>query len=513
MKKNKKIILIALATLVVVTAGFFMTDFIKPRTNTFAIDGSGQGYYNIAEEYSRIINRLYNGQAFSRLTGKARITPHDRNVPFQWPFGGYFAMTVINVEMARAFDNDAKQELRYMNRAINSLRYYRMRRADGFGNTRFGQAIGEDNIDGLATYGFIFWYIGLRDLAAPRHGNAFFDDNIWLAKDFINAYELTGDRRFLYEAIGITNWVNKYGYEREGNLKGGVYWNYGLKDTFEGGFDNQASFNVCSMGPHIVNLLKLYNIVDNPALKAEYLEIAKNIYDAAQKWFMRTNTEHFGLYEDKFLIIQDVNGNRIRQTEDWIDDRGRTRSPHDDGIVAYNTGTMIQAGAAFYEIFMSKAESNPDYSEIAERYLSDAMRSARTASTHFGRWETVHCNVLNRNVQVRNFGRHSWFNALLLEGYLRLHAVVENDNLLETEVRGFIGIFRDSLNFAYRNNRAEDGLVCPNWITGWNDSWYTHDDRNLNSRGSFGDKEQDPRQLLLQSANAWSYAALAIFYG
>jgi hypothetical protein len=479
MKKRKKIILLVLAVFVLSLGTFFLTDLISPNVTTHQIDGSGGVYYDIAEEYSTIIHRLYNGKALSRLTGKPRITPYDINIPFQWPYGGYFAMTTINLEMAMLYGNNTRQNMRYLNRAVNSMRYYRIRRADGFTNTRFGRSIGEDNKDGLATYGFVFFYHSTKDSARPVPENAFFDDNIWVAKEFINAYKLTGDVRYLNEAVGITNWIYKYGYEHDGHLKGGVYWNFGFMNNLDDGMQDQATINVCSLAPFMVNLLELYHLVTSPELKARYLEAAKNIYEFTVSIFRAADA----LYYDHIRVTLNEEGERI-----WRD-RNTVKWP-------YNTGTMIQAGALMYE------------TTGEEKFLLDAIESAEAAHKHFGGFD----NASRLHSGGAAGWRHSWFNSLLLEGFVMLYNTIDATEKADEKaaIRSYVDNFRDALNFAYNTHRSDDGLISPSWIRGWDNSGYENYTRN--SRGRFENKEQDPRQLLLQSSNAWCYAMLAIFY-
>ena len=60
---------------------------------------------------------------------------------------------------------------------------------------------------------------------------------------------------------------------------------------------------------------------------------------------------------------------------------------------------------------------------------------------------------------------------------------------------------RSALEYAWTNYRSADGLVCPSWIKGW--SRFSNNDPN---------SEDNPRQILLQSANAHCYAMLARHY-
>ena len=93
-----------------------------------------------------------------------------------------------------------------------------------------------------------------------------------------------------------------------------------------------------------------------------------------------------------------------------------------------------------------------------------------------------------------SYPSHSWFTSFLLEGFADLAPVLP-------EAAEYAGYMRSSLDYAWNNNRAADGLVCPSWIKGW--SRFNNDNP---------DSEDNPRQILLQSANAHCYAMLARHY-
>jgi len=369
------------------------------------------------------------------------------------------------------YGDDDTQALKYLDRAINSMRYYRIRQADGFSNVGFGENKGDDNIDGIVTYGFLFFYLNGKDRARANKDDAYFDDNVWIAKEYINAYKLTNDKKYLYEAIGICNWINKYGYVSEGELKGGVYWNYGYMDNLDTSLprDSRASINVCSMAPHMVNLLEIYDLVDNVELKAQYLEIAESIYAYAKKEFMLGDK----LYADNLLVTLNESGDRVMQEGSRNTWRG-----------SYNTATMIVSGILLSEV---TGES---------RYLDDAKASAEAANADTA-FRSGHWATYQGSGDAKIFDHHSWRNSLLLEAFIRL---TEHDEA----ANAYVDRMRDSLDYAYRNNRSEDGLVSPSWVLGYNDPRLIELGNNR--------REGNSKDLLFQAGNAYCYMQLAIFY-
>lgn len=89
----------------------------------------------------------------------------------------------------------------------------------------------------------------------------FYDDNIWLAIDFVDLYTLSGEKRYLEKAQQIWKFVMS-GYDDK--LNGGIYWCEQKKE----------SKNACSNAPAAVCALKLFEATG----EREYLAIATNLY-------------------------------------------------------------------------------------------------------------------------------------------------------------------------------------------------------------------------------------------
>ncbi|MBO7404756.1 MAG: hypothetical protein J6V24_07310, partial [Clostridia bacterium] len=152
----------------------------------------------------------------------------------------------------------------------------------------------------------------------------------------------------------------------------------------------------------------------------------------------------------------------------------------DKNMYAYNTGTYLTAGAELYALLYA------DNREKADAVLSAALASAKGADGYFA----------DRTVRKDQYSypSHSWFTSFLVSGFADLAAYDESCAEYEDHMRS-------ALDFAWKYHREEDGLVSPAWIKGWS-----------RFQGKTGINEDNPRQILYQSANAHSYAMLAQYY-
>ncbi len=140
---------------------------------------------------------------------------------------------------------------------------------------------------------------------AGGSGDYYYDDDAWICIQFLNAYELLGDAKYLALAEETleflwTGWDDLLG--------GGIYWD----KRYEGK-------NTCANGPIAISFLWAYQITE----KADYLEKGKMIYD-----WMRATLLDDELYFDSISIEGNINT--------WK--------------AAYNQGVMVYAGSQLYEI-------------------------------------------------------------------------------------------------------------------------------------------------------------------
>ena len=198
-------------------------------------------------------------------------------------------------------------------------------------------------------------------------GDYYYDDDAWICIQFLNAYDLLKDEKYLKEAEETleflwTGWDDVLG--------GGIYWDksYGGKNT-------------CSNGPTAIAFLWAHQMTNNP----DYLEKGKMIYDWTRETLMDKSSN---LYSD--------NVNVEGKYEHWKS--------------AYNQGTMIYAGAQLYEITGD------------ETYLNQARATTNASVTLMfkGRGSAV---MMQGNPIYK-----SWCVGWLVRGYIKFYTIDPKKN-------------------------------------------------------------------------------------
>ncbi len=200
----------------------------------------------------------------------------------------------------------------------------------------------------------------------------FYDDNIWIALDFLEAYKLTGRGEYLGRAkvlweFIISGWDDKAG--------GGIYWNEQRK----------LSKNTCSNAPAAVLAFKLYETTN----EHEFFEWGMKIYE----WTKNTLQDHSDhLYFDN----TDLEGNIDRRK------------------YAYNSGQMMQAAAMIHNITGEKS------------FLEEAEKIGVSAIFYFTEeFQT------DDGKSIRLFKKtDNWFIAVLMRGYTEMYNIDENPEFL-----------------------------------------------------------------------------------
>ena len=223
-------------------------------------------------------------------------------------------------------------------------------------------------------------------------------------------------------------------------------------------------------------LVKLYNAMGDEslngkfdALRDDYLSKAQNIYEFCYS-VLRNPTS--GCLRDKIFL---------REGFEEMTDQNQQIQLIDQQELGYNTGTFMTAGAELYNQAVAAGKD-----AVARVYRNRNIQVAEDADRKFANTQVVQGEY--------SYGNHSWFTSFLLEGFIDLSESVP-------ECAEYIEHMRSSLDYAWTNNRADDSLVSPSWIEGWD----SFSDNGANSEGN-------PRQILLQSANAHCYAMLARYY-
>lgn len=296
----------------------------------------------------------------------------------------------------------------------------------------------ETLIDGLSYY----WMDQSAVAAVGGYGSStngntgsadrFFDDNSIVGLSLLEAYERLNDSKYLEQAGKVVDFLKS----GEDNLfGGGLWWNESLKNVSGNESSNKPT---CANGYAVLFLLKYYTVCPKTE-KEDVLNFAKRLYDWI-KVNLRDNSDYC------YWNSMDASG-VINKTK-WT----------------YNVGVMIQNGVCLYEITGDEA------------YLNDAKSSAKGSYTAFVRSVS--------GIGMAYPDHDPWFNTKLLRGYIDLAEY-------EEEVRSYIDVYADFINYGYDHARTVEGFFYEDWT---------------------GKDPKRASQLLMQDAVIESYAALALYY-
>ena len=430
-----------------------------------------------AIEYAKTIHDLYwdSGTCLSKLTP-------DGGTPHLWPYTEESSMVNgILLAMDKEHPDRAFFE-QYLRETMDGLRYYRIKKVGlkevngeywndpDYKMAKYGESDGTPHSYAI--------YAASRsdrkmDSAICMSDGVYFDDNVWVAKSFYYAYINTGDMVYLNEATNIMNWILGEGYETRGALNG-IYWKWSSKFRFPANSTSDtdhASLNTCSTASSALVLTKLAAAIEGTPLEGlrdRYLSAAADIFEFCRDALVDKSTKC--LY-DKVILKKGF--------ENETDLKKQVQKT-DTAQYAYNTGTYLTAGADLYAMLRT---SDP---ERADAILEAALASAKGADKKFA----------DRNAKKGQYSypSHSWFTSFLAAGFSDLAAYDEG-------CAEYVEHMRSALDYAWQFYKAKDGLVSPAWIKGWGEF-----------SGKTGTNEDNPRQILFQSANAHCYAMLARYY-
>ncbi len=253
---------------------------------------------------------------------------------FAWP---YTETVAANWRVATLSDGAKKKIKSYYKRTLDGFEYYR-----AFRNDHHAYCASRAGNIGYAS------------------GDTYYDDNVWISREFLNAYEILGGEDYLQTSINVAKYVWS-GWANDD--LGGIYWCEQKKN----------SRNTCSNAPASLLFARLYETTQD----GEWLERAKRVYD----W------THEKLMDPSDNVYWDNISNEGNITN-WK--------------FTYNTGSMISAGVKLYEITKE------------ERYLNEAKASAKGA---FNYWFK---DRAGRDYKVID-STNPWFNVLLLAAWTELY--------------------------------------------------------------------------------------------
>lgn len=244
-------------------------------------------------------------------------------------------------------------------------------------------------------------------------GDCFFDDNIWVARNYLRAYEIFGEEWYLEEAIRVWNWVIS-GWDED---LGGIVWSeVGLTDNAtEQHLERGLSANACG----IMVSAMLSDYAETQEEKEFYMDWAEKFYNFCKK--MQNTPDTYDYWNGIHTVIN-ADGTRSD---------GAVNRVH----YSYNSGSMILADLLMYE--------RVDDSE-KQAYLDDAVNTAAAAQLTF--------NTIDPGALQFYYSGDPWFAAILCEAYyeLREYAPEAADEYLTA--------FNENVTQAYRNRDVTTGL-------------------------------------------------------
>ena len=206
-----------------------------------------------------------------------------------------------------------------------------------------------------------------------QHGR-YYDDNIWIALDYCDYYQLTHKPASLEKTVALYQYIYS-GWSDE--MGGGIFWCEQQKEAK----------HTCSNAPSTVLGVKLYRLTKD----AKYLEKAKETY-AWTKKHLCDPTDH--LYWDNINLKGKVSKEKY----------------------AYNSGQMIQAGVLLYE------ETGD------EQYLHDAQQTAAGTDAFF------RTKADKKDPTVKVHKDMAWFNVILFRGLKALYKIDKNPSYVNAMV-------------------------------------------------------------------------------
>lgn len=277
-----------------------------------------------------------------------------------------------------------------------------------------------------------------------------YDDQMWLSRELIRAYRVTGNEEYLELATYLADYVID-GWDcwrdADGNEYGGITWGPGYN-----------SKHACSNAPIIQPLVWLSEIYEGtdaqteyyyrdetnavkhqPRLRSElYLEFARKVYD----WQKKHLSHSSGVYWD--MMGADGEILVVRGYRQHVDCGGAVGN-----FYSYNTGTMISGGAELWRV-TGEEQFKTDLSASAKGSLNTFARYVRTMGVYDFKTDDTAMSGFN-----------TWFNNVLMRSFVDAEPYCTN-NAASNGLKGF----QTTLDYAYDNHNRGNMLPI-HLIDGW----------------------------------------------
>ncbi|WP_245588097.1 glycoside hydrolase family 76 protein [Algoriphagus terrigena] len=279
-----------------------------------------------------------------------------------------------------------------------------------------------------------------------------YDDQMWLIRELLESYKITGENAYLEKAEYLTDYVLD-GWDStrnpDGTERGGIPWGPGY-----------ATKHACSNGPMVSPLVWLHEIYKDKSdeityryIDAEdrktrktasvkkseyYADFAKKVYEWQKSQLLRAD----GVYDDMRGGCSP--GSPQNETIDGeVYRRGITCNDRVGPAISYNSGTMLSGAADLY-----RALGDGSYLDDAKKLSDDSFRYfAKAGETKEG-YYTYNIGGFN-----------NWFNGVLMRGYVDVQPA-------HGAAAEYIDTFQKNLDYGYENFLYE-GFLPTNLLVGW----------------------------------------------
>ena len=288
---------------------------------------------------------------------------------------------------------------------------------------------------------------------------------MWIVRELIRAYRLTGKAEYLSDAVHLTDYVLD-GWDcwndDNGEEYGGITWGPGYN-----------SKHACSNGPIIQPLVWLSNLyretppqatvtyyfrepdntlASHAMLRSElYLDFAKKIYAWQKKHLLNSST---GVYWDMLGAdnILQYTGTGAQRRRAHVDNGNPTGNAY-----TYNTGTMLAGATELYRVTGDDEYKN-DIPSLAVRSYNAFTKPKNIDGIVYRQWPTD-------NSPLQGF--NAWFDNVLMRAYVDADPTglsAYSSRSLET--------FQTNLDYAYAHYQ-KNGFLPIDLLGGWNGSTKT----------------------------------------
>ncbi len=276
-----------------------------------------------------------------------------------------------------------------------------------------------------------------------------YDDQECLVREFLVAYDVTGDSKYLQQAEYLTDYVlDGWDCTLDSNFDehGGIPWGPGY-----------TTKHSCSNGPMVSLLVWLHEHYKNSneeitcryidtdnrrktrtVKKSDYyLEFARKIYGWQKEKLMTAD----GVYND---MLGGGTGRIVYEEVDGVTYRAYTREESQAGPpISYNSGSMLSGAADLYRV---TGESE---------YLTDLRELTDTSFSYFASYDA------DNDVYIYDItGFRNWYNGVLMRAF------VDATPYYSGAAAG-VESFQKNLDYGY-DNFVYNNLLPTNLLVGWN---------------------------------------------